>query len=181
MCNPRRVMIHLAQCIEEAWRQTIEQAATASGEVAELARINAEVQLDEEMGDMALGMLERVLAGDFEGFEPWERDSLGHYHRELDGVMLIYNPEDYELTIEAQLTELVTAEARATAEASGFTVGGSADSAWQVYVDAAELASEGYGYVRLKMVESTNQEADGVVCAYLVNPRYVVEPESVID
>jgi len=67
------------------------------------------------------------------------------------------------------------------ATTSGITVGGSADSAWQVYVDASELASEGYGYVRAKLVESTNQEADGVVCAYLVNPRYVVEPESVID
>lgn len=67
------------------------------------------------------------------------------------------------------------------ATSSGFTVGGSADSAWQVYVDASELAAEGYGYVRLKMVESTNQEADGVVCAYVVNPRYVVQPESLID
>lgn len=67
------------------------------------------------------------------------------------------------------------------ATSSGFTVGGSADSAWQVYVPAAELASEGYGYVRLKMVESTAQQADGVVCAYIVNPRYQPEASSRID
>ena len=30
MCNPRRVMIHLSRAIEEAWRTTVEQAATAS-------------------------------------------------------------------------------------------------------------------------------------------------------
>jgi len=116
-------MIHLARSIEESWRRTVEQAATASGEVAELARINAEVRLDEEMGEVALQMLERVLAGEFEGFEPWQRDSLGQYHRELEGVTLIYNSQNHQLMIESQLTELVTAEASATEEVGGFTVG----------------------------------------------------------
>jgi len=123
MCNPRRVMIHLARSIEESWRRTVEQTAAISGETAELAQINAEVCLNEEMGDMALVMLERVLSGEFEGFEPWSRDSLGHYHRQMDDVTLIYDPETSRLSIEAQLTESVTAEARAAAEVCGFTVG----------------------------------------------------------
>lgn len=123
MCNPRKVMIHLARSIEEAWQETVERTASTTGEVTELARINAEVRLDQEMGDQALEILERVLAGDFEGFEPWVRDSLGQYRRELDQVTLVYNPHTRQLTVEAQLTELVTAETRATAEASGFTVG----------------------------------------------------------
>jgi hypothetical protein len=122
MCNPRKVMIHLTRSIQEAWRQTVLGAATVSEEVTELASLNAEVRLDEEMGDMALQMLERVLAGEFEGFDPWERDSLGQYRRELDEVMLIYNPDNHQLTAEAQLTQLVTAEAQGTAEASGVRV-----------------------------------------------------------
>ena len=72
MCNPRKVMIHLARCIEEAWRRTVERTAEARGEVAELARVTADVPLDAEMGDLALDMLERVLSGEFEGFEPWQ-------------------------------------------------------------------------------------------------------------
>ena len=123
MCNPRRVIIHLARCIEEAWRQTIERTANVSGEVTELARINADIRLDEEMGDLALQMLERVLAGEFEGFEPWTRDSLGHFRRELDLVTLVYNPDTHQLSVEAQLTEQVSAQVRATAEAAGFTAG----------------------------------------------------------
>lgn len=135
MCNPRRVMIHLTESIAQAWRQTVEQAATARGEVAELARINAQVQLDAEMGEAALLMLERVLDGEFAGFEAWERDSLGTYRRRLDEVTLVYHPDTHQLTIEAQLTDLVTAEVRATAEASGFTVGEVAVEAVGRYYD----------------------------------------------
>jgi len=67
------------------------------------------------------------------------------------------------------------------ATTAGITVGGSADSAWWVWVDASELAAEGYGYVRAKLVESTNQEADGTVAAFVVNPRNVEQPDSLID
>lgn len=123
MCNPRRVMIHLARCIEEAWQQTIEATAAESGEVAELARLSADVPLDAEMGDMALEMLEQVLGGEFEGFTPWDRDSLGHYRRDLGDVTLVYDPEQHRLHIETHLAEMVSAEAHGAAEASGFTVG----------------------------------------------------------
>ena len=58
------------------------------------------------------------------------------------------------------------------ATTSGITVGAAADSAWQILVPASECASEGYGYIRAKIVESTNQAADGVISAYIVNPRY---------
>jgi Skp family chaperone for outer membrane proteins len=155
MCNPRRVMIHLDRCIEEAWRQTVEQAATVTGEVAELARINAEVPLDEEMGDAALIMLERVLAGEFEGFEPWQRDSTGRYHRDLNEVTMSYDPASHQLSIEARLTDLVTAEARAAAEASGTTVGQVAVEAMGSYYD------DGWGgRTRERALEEAQQEAE---------------------
>jgi len=69
----------------------------------------------------------------------------------------------------------------AAATTAGITVGGSADSAWWIYVPAAELASEGYGYVRVNTTESTNAAADGVVAAFVVNPRYQEQPDSLID
>jgi len=123
MCNPRRVMIHLARAIEEAWRTTVQQAATATGQVDQLARINVDIPLDAEMGDAALEMLERILQGEFEEFEPWERDAQGDYRRDLGEVVLVYQPGSRQLTVEAQLTELISAEAQAAAEAGGFTVG----------------------------------------------------------
>ncbi|MBD3354312.1 MAG: hypothetical protein GF364_22710 [Candidatus Lokiarchaeota archaeon] len=67
------------------------------------------------------------------------------------------------------------------ATSAGITVGGSADSMWQIWVPASELASEGYAYVQADLVESTDQAADGMVLAGVVNPRYKVQPSSLID
>ena len=87
-----------------------------------------------------------------------------------DIVKDIGRPEDAPGAFEAAL-EPIERESREplTGKLLGYTVAG------------YELAAEGYGYVRVKMVESTNQEADGVVAAFVVNPRYVVQPESLID
>ncbi len=139
MCNPRRVMIQLARAIEEAWRATVEQAATATGEVQELARITADIPLDAEMGDRALQMLERIMRGEFPELEPWDRDADGNYRRDLGDVVLVYQPGSRQLIVEAGLTELIQAEARASAEASGFTVG-------EVAVEAVgRYYSDGWG------------------------------------
>lgn len=123
MCNPRRVMINLTRTIEQSWRTLVEQTARAEGQVQELARISADIPLDAEMGDLALQMLERIMRGDIEGYNAWEQDSEGRYRRDLGDVVLIYQPGSHQLVIEARLTELVSAEARGSAEASGFTVG----------------------------------------------------------
>jgi len=135
MCNPRRVMIHLSKAIEEAWRTTVEQAASAQGEVRELARVTADIPLNAEMGDRALEMLERIMQGEFEEFEPWERDEEGDYRRDLGEVILIYRPGSHQLIIEAALTQQISTEARATAEAGGFTVGEVAVEAIGRYFD----------------------------------------------
>jgi flagellar biosynthesis/type III secretory pathway protein FliH len=128
-------MVHLNRSIEQAWRRTVEEAATVSGTVVELSRITAQVALEAEMGDTALAMLERVLAGEFEGYEAWERSEGGQYRRDLGDVVVIYNPVTHQLSIEAQLAETLSAEARAAAEASGFTVGEVAVEAMGSYYD----------------------------------------------
>ena len=77
-------------------------------------------------------------------------------------------------------TTLDTWGAWTLATVAGITVGGSADSMWEVYVPASELASAGYGYVQADLVESTNETADGVILAGIVNPRYRVQPVTAI-
>ncbi|MDX9954944.1 MAG: hypothetical protein RBT75_12645, partial [Anaerolineae bacterium] len=149
----RKVMIHLARCIEEAWRRTVETAATAEGQVDELGRITAQIPLAAEMGDAALAMLERVLAGDFEGFEPWERDIQGRYQCALAGVTLTYDPATQQLHVEAALSETVSAEARGAAEASGFTVGEVAAEAVGRYYE------DGWGGRTLERAEQEAQAA----------------------
>lgn len=62
------------------------------------------------------------------------------------------------------------------ATTAGITVGGSADSMWQIYVPASEYATEGYAYTRAAFVETVNQAADGMVLAGVVNPSYKVQP-----
>lgn len=139
MCNPRRVMIQLSRAVEEAWRTTVDQTARVDGRVDELARIRANIQLGAEMGDLALQMLERIMRGEFPEYEPWTRDSDGNYCYSLEDVVLVYQPGTHQLTVETRLTEMISAEAHASAEASGFTVG-------QVAVEAVgNYYSDGWG------------------------------------
>ena len=77
-------------------------------------------------------------------------------------------------------TTFDTWSAWAQATTAGITVGGSSDSMWEIYVPASEFATEGYAYCRGAFVESTNQEADGVVLAGVVNPSYKVQPFTLI-
>ncbi len=135
MCNPRRVMIHVARAIEEAWQTTVREAVTAEGEVTELTRLRAQIPLAEEMGDRALEMLEQLVRGDFEDYEGWDQTDDGRYCRDLGAVTLILEPGTGQLEVEASLTEQLTAEAQATAEVSGFTVGQVAVEAVGHYYD----------------------------------------------
>ncbi len=135
MCNPRRVMIHLNETIEQAWRTTVQEVATREGEVQELARLAADIPLGAEMGDRPLEHFERLLRGEVEGYQPWQRDEAGDYRRELGDVTLVYQPGSHQLMVEARLSERISAGARASAEASGFTVGEVAVEAVGRYYD----------------------------------------------
>lgn len=135
MCNPRRVRIELSQAIEQAWQTTVSETATLEDEVNQLARLTLDIPLSQEMGAAALAMLERVLQGEFPEYEAWEQDDQGHYRHELGQVTLIYQPGTSQLIVEAALTERISAEAQATAEAGGFTVGEVAAEAIGRYYD----------------------------------------------
>ena len=123
MCNPRKVMIHVAQSIEEAWRKTISECAAAGEKVGQLASIAANIELDREMGEAALEMLEKVLAGDFPDHEAWSRNEEGNFIKELDEITLCYQSRTRQLTMTAHLSRMVSAEADAATEVCGVTIG----------------------------------------------------------
>ena len=123
MCNPRKVMIHVAQSIEEAWRKTIVECATVEDEIKQIASISANIELDREMGEAALEMLERVLAGDFPDHEAWSRNEDGNFIKALEDITLCYQPRTRQLTMTAHLNRMVTTEAETASEVCGVTSG----------------------------------------------------------
>ena len=58
------------------------------------------------------------------------------------------------------------------ATAAGFNTGTVANSMYHLYVDGAELAEEGYGYVRCTSVEVTDAAVTGGIIAIVHNMRY---------
>jgi hypothetical protein len=64
-------MVHLTQSIEESWRRSVEQTAELQENICETGRLQADIQLDKEMGQQALVMLERVLSGEFDSVPAW--------------------------------------------------------------------------------------------------------------
>lgn len=69
----------------------------------------------------------------------------------------------------------------AAVAATGFVTTAGSSQLYQVYVDAAELAEEGYKYVRLAAVESVDSPVLGGILIAIVGPRYQPTVESLID
>jgi len=68
------------------------------------------------------------------------------------------------------------------ATVTGFSmVNTAANSMWQVYVDSAEIAEEGYRYVRLSTDETANFAVTAGVLALVINPRYSPTIASALD
>ena len=67
------------------------------------------------------------------------------------------------------------------ATTTGFVTTAGSSQVYQVYVQAAELASEGYGYCRLKAVESVDAAVLGGILCAIVNPRDAENTSSLID
>lgn len=66
------------------------------------------------------------------------------------------------------------------ATASGFTTAAGSNAIFEVYVDAAELAEEGYGYVRLDMAESVDSAVLGGILIGLIDTRYAPVAKTMI-
>ncbi len=123
MCNPRKVMIHVNETIEAAWRQTLTEVAVATELLTEKAEISCAIDLAAEMGGAALDMLGRVIAGEFPGFTAWEKDGYGNFYRDLDAIKLVYEPGRQQFVLQARLSEMISVEAQAAAEVCQESVG----------------------------------------------------------
>lgn len=67
------------------------------------------------------------------------------------------------------------------ATSTGFATTAGANQMYQIYVDAAVLAEQGYGYVRAKFTELVDNPVTGGVLCAVVGLRYGEQPESLID
>lgn len=67
------------------------------------------------------------------------------------------------------------------ATTAGFTTTAGSSDVYHIAVPADKLASSGYGYARLKAVESANDPVLGGVLAYVFGGRFVPQPTSLID
>lgn len=67
------------------------------------------------------------------------------------------------------------------ATSTGFATTAGANQMYQIYVDAAVLAEQGYGYVRAKFTELVDNPVTGCVLCAVVGLRYGEQPESLID
>ena len=56
-----------------------------------------------------------------------------------------------------------------------------ANAMWQIYVDSAEIAEEGYRFVRMSTDETANFTVLASVTALIIHPRYVPQVESLLD
>ena len=70
------------------------------------------------------------------------------------------------------------------AASTGFSMvhtGSAANAMWQIYVDSAEIAEAGYRFVRLATDETADFTVLCGVLALVINPRYAVQPSSLLD
>jgi hypothetical protein len=65
--------------------------------------------------------------------------------------------------------------------AAGFSTARTSDNMYEIFVPASAFAALGRKYCRLAAVEGDDHPVDGVVVAGVVNPRYRVQPTSLID
>lgn len=134
MCNPRRVRVALTESVNERWRREIEETARLESVVNEQLRLSINIPMSAQLGTLPLQMVERILRGDT-GMTPWQQGEDGNLRRQVGDVTLVYTLGSAEFIVEANLSDMVSAEARATMEAEGVTIGEVAVEAVGTYYD----------------------------------------------
>ena len=116
MCNPRRVLIRLAETVRQEWQRTVEAHVTEQTEIRAQATLETQVDLAAELGDVALQELRSLLA---EGYGGWLADGVAYTLALENGISLRYHPDSGRLEVQARLSETVAAAARAGGTFSG--------------------------------------------------------------
>ncbi|RRR66942.1 MAG: hypothetical protein EI684_19820 [Candidatus Viridilinea halotolerans] len=108
MCNPRRVIVTLAETVREEWQRTIEARVTEATEVEAEATLATQVELGDELGPLALEELRGLLD---EGFAGWQAAGDSYTLTLAHGITLHYQPTTGQLEVRARLSETVEAAA----------------------------------------------------------------------
>lgn len=170
MCNPRRVVIELAEAVRQEWSRTVQARVTEQAQISAEATLETQVDLAAELGEVALEELRALLA---EGFGGWQADGDEHTLALENGIGLRYHPGSGRLQVVARLSETVEAAASASGAASGVAegsvtaqgVGRYYDDAWGGQTEArARAAAEREAQGRLaaergRLVEEQQREA----------------------
>lgn len=120
MCNPRRVVVRLAQDVREEWSRTVEERVTEHTDIAAEEVLETRIDLTAELGDIALEELRALLA---EGYGGWQPDGDASTLALDNGVTLRYHPDSGVLQVVARLSETVEAAASGSSTASGLVAG----------------------------------------------------------
>jgi hypothetical protein len=120
MCNPRRVLVRLAQEVREEWSRTVDAHVTEQTEIAAQATLETQIDLAAELGDIALHELRALLQ---EGYGGWQAAADAFTLDLENGITLRYTPETGRLEVLARLNETVEAAASASGSASGLAEG----------------------------------------------------------
>ncbi|MEI7772017.1 MAG: hypothetical protein WCI67_18635, partial [Chloroflexales bacterium] len=129
MCNPRRVLIRLAETVRQEWQRTVESHVIEQTEISAQATLETQVDLAAELGDIALHELRGLLA---EGYGGWRADGAAYAMALEHGICLRYDPDHGRLEVLARLSETI-----ATAGAASGTFSGTID---------AQVEGEGEGH-----------------------------------
>jgi hypothetical protein len=120
MCNPRRVIVKLAQTVREEWSRTVEAHSIEQTDIAAQATLATQVDLAAELGDIALQELRTLL---HEGYGGWQPADDGFTLDLENGITLHYTPERGQLQVQAHLRETVEVAASASSETGGLVEG----------------------------------------------------------
>lgn len=124
MCNPRRVVVRLAQDVREEWSRTVEERVVEQTDITAEEVLETRIDLGAELGMIALEELHTLLAEGYGGWLPDEAGDSTSYLLHLDnGVLLRYRPADSVLQVVARLSETVEAAASGSSAASGLVEG----------------------------------------------------------
>ena len=112
MCNPRRIRVQATRKIAEAWRAEIEQAATATDDVA------SEARLAQSITDLLPPQARQAFEQAMQVSADWEWVD-GQYRRTVPGGHITYQPDSGELEIVIRLEVAIEAVGTATLIAQG--------------------------------------------------------------
>lgn len=105
MCLPRRIVVRVAQRLNESWQKELRHFERLSDEIRVSDTVTATLSLDAELGDLAYQGLEQCLA---EGFRGWTANG-GAWRTEIEGVTATFDPKSRTVTLTAGLSEVVSA------------------------------------------------------------------------